>query len=254
MDADWVCVHALNGSPRFVCLRLKCRAALPLLMHHENGAWATLHWRRPHFKSTHYLRNLLNKHEFNWSQKGCCCFSFVQILKSVLLHLFPDSVYFEGLHNSQSRHDKQRRMSHISFSFCDKDVSVFLDVGVCTRAYSMCGTGPALLACVAPAAVPFPRIHSWGEPWGRAAAWCTSPYPLFLLCFLSRGPSLWQHMQLHSDIPSFITAAPPPPPPSPFTTPDTDTNAEMLWMILMYSLRARSHQDKETNTSHQSQR
>lgn len=60
-------------------------------------------------------------------------------------------------------------------------------------------------------------LHSWGEPWGRAAARCTPPPPptlkkcifYFLLCFLLQGPSLWQHMQLHSDIPSFITASPP---------------------------------------------
>lgn len=95
-------------------------------------------------------------------------------------------------------------------------------VGVRAWACTACvasGASPALLACVAPAAVPRAGLHSWGEPGGRAAAWCTSPYPPFFflppLCFLSLGPSLWQHMQLHSDIPSFITANLPSPPPNP---------------------------------------
>lgn len=59
------------------------------------------------------------------------------------------------------------------------------------------GASPALLACVAPAAVPCTGLHSWGEPWGRAAAWCTSPYPsffFFLTLFPLAGPlSLTAH-------------------------------------------------------------
>lgn len=55
-----------------------------------------------------------------------------------------------------------------------------MNVGVCTVCIPS-GASPALLACVAPAAVPRAGLHSWGEPWGRAAAWCTSPYPLFYL-------------------------------------------------------------------------
>lgn len=94
-------------------------------------------------------------------------------------------------------------------------------VGVRAWACTACvasGASPALLACVAPAAVPRAGLHSWGEPGGRAAAWCTSPYPPFFFFpsrFLLLGPSLWQHMQLHSDIPSFITANLPSPPPNP---------------------------------------
>lgn len=55
-------------------------------------------------------------------------------------------------------------------------------VGVRAWACTACvasGASPALLACLAPAAVPRAGLHSWGEPGGRAAAWCTSPYPPF---------------------------------------------------------------------------
>lgn len=116
-------------------------------------------------------------------------------------------------------------------------------VGVRAWACTACvasGASPALLACVAPAAVPRAGLHSWGEPGGRAAAWCTSPYPPFFFFpsrFLSLGPSLWQHMQLHSDIPSFITANLPSPPQILLTTEEQH-------------LCVRSYHNEQTFTSH----
>lgn len=85
---------------------------------------------------------------------------------------------------------------------------MFVMVCVCRCVYSMCALWcqpcpwPGLRG---PAAVPCAGLHSWGEPWGRAAAWCSSPpHPLssfffflsfflfftLLLGFLLQGPSL----------------------------------------------------------------
>ncbi len=74
---------------------------------------------------------------------------------------------------------------------------------------------------VAPAAVPCAGLHSWGEPWGRAAAWCTSSYPLILLFPLAGPLSLTAHAitQWHSFIYCCTLA-----PPSPSTT-TTDHSA-----------------------------
>lgn len=82
------------------------------------------------------------------------------------------------------------------------------------------GASPALLACEDPAAVPCAGLHSWGEPWGRAAAWCTSPYPLFLPFPLAGPLSLTAHAitQWHSFI-YYCTLTPPSP------TTHTHTNA-----------------------------
>lgn len=77
------------------------------------------------------------------------------------------------------------------------------------------GASPALLACVASAAVPCMGYIPGESPGAEQLPGAPPPHPLplppffFLLCFLLQGPSLWQHMQLHSDIPSFITAPPP---------------------------------------------
>lgn len=92
-------------------------------------------------------------------------------------------------------------------------------VGVRAWACTACvasGASPALLACVAPAAVPRAGLHSWGEPGGRAAAWCTSPYPpFFFFPFPLAGPlSLTAHAitQWHSFI---YYCKPPLSPPNP---------------------------------------
>lgn len=94
-------------------------------------------------------------------------------------------------------------------------------VGVRAWACTACvasGASPALLACVAPAAVPRAGLHSWGEPGGIAAAWCTSPYPPFFflpLPFPLAGPlSLTAHAitQWHSFI---YYCKPPLSPPNP---------------------------------------
>ena len=97
----------------------------------------------------------------------------------------------------------------------NKDIRVSVVTSVCTVCVPS-GASPALLACVAPAAVLCTGLHSWGEPWGRAAAWCTSPYPLFFFFFTLfplAGPlSLTVHAitQWHSFI-YYCTSAPPSP-------------------------------------------
>lgn len=83
----------------------------------------------------------------------------------------------------------------------------FVLIEVCIQLCTVCGpscVSLALLACMFPAAVPCTGLHSWGEPWGRAAA--CPPTFMFFTMFPLAGPQSLQCMQLHSDILSFITA------------------------------------------------
>lgn len=107
-----------------------------------------------------------------------------RLSSSSFVQIFPFPIYSLPLFTLQTwQKAKGKKLSalpllaHMGTSICV--CSWMLE---CAQVCTVCvpsGASPALLACVAPAAVLCAGLHSWGEPWGRAAAGCTSPYPLF---------------------------------------------------------------------------
>lgn len=81
------------------------------------------------------------------------------------------------------------------------------EYGQVSTLYVPSGASPALLACVAKQLFPVLGYIPGESPGAEQLPGAPLLSP-FSFGFLSLGPSLW-HMQLHSDIPSFITAPPP---------------------------------------------